>query len=369
MSVWPRLLAATVVSSALVALPVRPAAAQPANDQAEAFNNQGKAFLTATPMQAADAADRFQKAIDVDPAGRYYANLCLALYHVGKLGEALTACRQVKPHGGDERAVKQADNLMEKAIKPQMRAAGVDPDAPPPTDPGTGNPGNPGNPGTGNPGTTGNPGLANDARNFTVAPPPSLLDQKAAPKHEYTWTLGGQLFGASVAFGRSNYYDSSGAGFRITGDYLLMPKRSVGLVGLLAVTQVGQQLQAESLAVLDLGVGVYKDFCTGHLCLKPTLGAGLSLFQTQIMSQSGSNSLVGLSARAELTAGYAFGARFQHLITATIGGAGYTTPVGDYANPPSDYGLDQASSSVYVGFGYTHRFSTPFGSSPFFVLQ
>ena len=81
-------------------------------------------------VRPAEAADRFQKAIDQVPDGRYYANLCLALYHVGKLGEALTACKAVATHGGDVRAVKQADNLMEKAIKPKMREAGIDPDAP-----------------------------------------------------------------------------------------------------------------------------------------------------------------------------------------------------------------------------------------------
>lgn len=378
----PRLLARLVAGLAAgglatVALPARPALAQSPREQAEQLNNEGKDFLNAQPMQPADAADRFQKAIDLVPDGRYYANLCLALYHVGKLGEALTACKAVSTHGGDARAVKQADNLMEKAIKPRMREAGIDPDAPPPNpdggNGGNGGDGNNGNGGNGGDGNNGGNGTGNtgqpDASNFTVAPPPSLLDQKAAPKHEYTWTLGGQLLGSSVKYGFKDAYDSSGAGFRVTGDYLLMPQRGVGVVGYLQATQVAAGVLAESLSVVDLGVGVYKDFCTGHVCVKPVLGLGFALFQTELMSASGSDSLVGLSARGEVTGAYAFGPRLQHLITASVGYAGYTQPVGEYENDPEAYGLDEPGNALYLGVGYTHRFDTPFGQSPFFVVQ
>ena len=383
MPAWPRLLATLVpaalsglVAGGLIAATVTPAFAQSARDQAERLNDEGKVFLTSTPMQPADAADRFQKAIELVQDGRYFANLCLALYHVGKLGEALTACRAVATHGGDERAVKQAENLMEKAIKPKMREAGIDPDAPPPPPPDAGTGGTGGTDGTGGTGDpdggtggTGGTGTPADASNFTVAPPPSLLEQKAAPTHAYTWTLGAQLLGASVAIGYPEAYDSGGVGLRVTGDYMIMPRRGVGLIGFVQAMQIDKRLQGQALSVVDVGVGIYKDFCMSRLCLRPAASAGLSLFQTQVMAEAGSDSLVGLSARLDGTAGYAFGARYEHLITATIGAAAYTAPVGDYENEPADYGLDEGGSTVYFGIGYTHRFDTPFGSSPFFVVQ
>jgi hypothetical protein len=175
--------------------------------------------------------------------------------------------------------------------------------------------------------------------------------------------------GSTVAIGDPDAYDSCGVGYRITGDYLLWPKAGLGLVGLLQATQISEGDRSQALSVLDLGLGLYKDFCRGHVCVKPAIGGGFALFQTTAMSQSSQDSLVGLAVRAEVTGAYAFGARFEHLITATVGAGGYTAPVGDYAIDPAAYGLDDTGSAVYFGVGYTHRFNTPFGQSPFFVVQ
>ena len=35
----------------------------------------------------------------------------------------------------------------------------------------------------------------------------------------------------------------------------------------------------------------------------------------------------------------------------------------------SDLGLDQGGAFAYFGLGYTHRFDTPFGSTPFVTLE
>src|SRR5262245_28480395 len=117
MHVLPRLISSFVVTFAC-ALGAGQALAQSPAQRAEQLNTAGKADLAAKPMRAAEAAEKFRQAIVLVPDGKYYYNLCMALYHEGKLTEALTACKAVKDNGGNDAAVKGADKIMTDYIKP-----------------------------------------------------------------------------------------------------------------------------------------------------------------------------------------------------------------------------------------------------------
>src|SRR5687768_211791 len=95
----------TTAAALFLCLVTAVASAQP-QKQADALNEEGKALLR--QKKYAEATDKFRQAIVLLPDGRYYYNLCMALYHEGKLGEALTACRAVGPNGGNDTAVKGA---------------------------------------------------------------------------------------------------------------------------------------------------------------------------------------------------------------------------------------------------------------------
>ena len=372
--------------------------AQP-QKQADALNEEGKAMLRA--KKYAEASDKFRQAIVLLPDGRFYYNLCMSLYHEGKLGEALTACRAVAPNGGNETAVKGANVIMEEHIKPKMREAGIDPDAPP-TNVGGGGDGGTGGTGGGDGGTggtgggdggtggtgggdggtggTGGGGGSDGGggtvggggapvENFTVAPPPSLFTATKPPAHEYTWTLGGQLLGINSAVGVEGAYASSAGGFRLTGDYNLKPAARLGAQGYLGVSYLDAGDFGDTLTIFDLGIAGYKEVCRGRLCFKPLIGGHIGMFQTGSMAETSDEALVTFGIRPELGLEYAVGTRMEHVLTASFGLNIYLPVVGNYDIDPADLGLDKSSANGYFGIGYTHRFNTPLGSSPFFTLQ
>ena len=78
-----------------------------------------------------------------------------------------------------------------------------------------------------------------------------------------------------------------------------------------------------------------------------------------------------LGGRVELAAQYAFGGRFEHVLS-VMGGANVYSAV--FADPSEglsrmEVGLDRGGVAGYVGLGYTYRFNTPLGSSPFVTLE
>ena len=387
------LVLASFPALALVAAPGS-AIAQP-QARADQLNEEGKALLRSKSYT--EASDKFRQAIVLQPEGRFYYNLCMALYHEGKLGEALTACRAVGPNGGNETAVKGAQVIMEDHIKPKMREAGIDPDAPPAN---TGGGGGDGGGGTGGGGTGDGGGGTGDggggtgdggggtgggggsdggggsvggggapAENFVVAPPPSLFTATKPPDHEYTWTLGAQIYGFNSSVGAEGAYADGGSGLRIIGDYMLVPKSRLGAQGYLGFNYLSEGDAAETLNIVDIGLAAYKQLCRGRLCFKPLVGGHLAMFQTGTMEATTEEAFVTFGIRPELGLEYALGSRMEHVLTASAGISIYLPVVGDYAISPADVGLDKSSANGYLGVGYTHRFNTPLGSSPFFTLQ
>ena len=163
----------------------------------------------------------------------------------------------------------------------------------------------------------------------------------------------------------------------------MKPKSKIGVQGYLQITSFSagsmQSPDVSTLDDLDLGVAGYKHFCPigGHLCFTPLVGIHLAL-----MSPAGSTDSEGsqvfnyaaLGGRAELALSYAFGSRFENVISAMAGVNLYTKAFASPSDPsqglPADQiGLDEGGAIAYFGLGYTRRFDTPFGQTPFVTLE
>jgi hypothetical protein len=68
---------------------------------------------------------------------------------------------------------------------------------------------------------------------------------------------------------------------------------------------------------------------------------------------------------------YALGSRYEHVVGVHAGINLYTRafsePMDGYS--AEEWGLDEGGRAFYVSFGYTYRFQTPFGSTPFVTLE
>jgi hypothetical protein len=399
-------LCALLVTAALTA----PAHAQSPQKRADSLNEEGKTLLFAVPPNYQGASDKFRQAIVLSSEGRFYFNLCLAEYSMGDFGNALMACQAV---GGtaapaDEKVQGNASDLLVK-IKEQMRKQGMNPDAvntPPnggnggngtPPDGGNGTPpnggngtppdggnGTPPNGGNGTPPDGGTGGTGNPPPNggnggmlpppgpsqFRGAPPPSLFATKP-PEHDYTYTIGAALVGGSGSFGSTNAYGSSVTGVRILGDLLFNAPAKAGGEAWLDFLEVGAQDPSVStngsLSIFDAGVGLYKHFCSGRLCVTPMAGVQIAGYLPQAAGTS--SSYVGLGGRLQGAIGYALGPRYEHYLTFNIGVDFDSKPLGSDALDAATYGLDRGAVALLFSIGYQYRFNTPFGQTPFFQLE
>ena len=411
MSTWQRASLAVLLTIAAAGT----ARAQSPQKRASDLNDQGKKALFSDPPDYQLASDKFRQAIVLSSEGRFYFNLCLAEYQMGDFGGAMMACQAVGGSAApaDDKTKKNASDLIAK-IKDQMQKQGMDPNAvpnggttgsgntgnPDTGNPNTGNPntgnpdtgnpntGNPntGNPNTGNPNTgnpnTGNPNTGNPnsytgqpppltgggPSQFRGAPPPSLFST-AQPSHDYTYTFGGALEFGSGSFGSDNAYSTGVAGVRILGDLLFASNAKVGGEGYIDIMNVGaNDLSTNgSLTVVDFGVGLYKHFCSGRLCVTPMGGVHLVGYSPSMSTSSNDYASVGL--RLQAAVGYALGSRYEHYLTLNIGGDFDGKPIGTYDVDPASFGLDKGAAMFLVSIGYQYRFNTPFGQTPFFQLE
>ncbi len=364
-------------------------------DIAARENDEGKQLMF--QQKYADASAKFRDAAARTNEGKYYFNLCTSLYQEGKFGEAMTACNTANQNAPDDTLKTKVAKLKEK-ISDTAKQQGVDlaatgggggggetnvppPDpnnpsggnsAPPPPNGGNGMPPPP-NGGTGAP-----PGMA-----VGRAPEAALFVAKK-PEHNYTWALGGEFFGGGGRIGRPDAYGSSGFGFRFHGDYLVKPASKIGVQGYLQITNFSagsmqDPTLVQNLDVFDLGAAGFKHICPigGHLCFTPLVGRHFAFMSPANMTDStGSQAFnyVAFGGRAELALSYAFGSRFEHVISAMVGVNLYTkvfaSPSDPTVGPPAEtIGLDQGGAIAYFGLGYTRRFDTPFGQTPFVTLE
>lgn len=376
----------------------RVAFAETQADIATRENDEGKQLMFA--QKYADASAKFRDAAARTNEGKYYFNLCTSLYQEGKFGEAMTACNTADKNAPDDKLKDKVAKLREK-IGEDAKKANVDITAvgtgggggptnlndpttgggtpPDPNNPGTGGgTGVPPNGGGGAPGGGPAPGMA-------VAPPPQqALFVGAKPEHSYSWSLGGEFFGGGGKIGRQDYYGSSGFGFRFHGDYLVKPKSKIGVQAYLQITSfsAGSAQDPSLVSTLDdfdLGVAGYKHFCPigGHLCFTPLVGVHLALMSPAGMTDGEGSQVfnyTAFGARGELALSYAFGSRFENVIAAMVGVNVYSkvfaSPSDPSQGPPADQiGLDEGGAIAYFGLGYTRRFDTPFGQTPFVTLE
>jgi len=381
-----RLLTAAAPVAIIIALGIAPADTAHAQSQAEIaakLNEEGKELMFGNKF--AEAAKKFQEAVARVPEAKYFVNLCLARFQEGKFDEALTACNAVELNNPTEAVKEKADKLIGKineAAKAQNLelhpggGGGGDPGPPPPRPTDPNRPADPNRP------------VQPAGYTPTVGRPPTQnLALAVTPDNNYTWTLGIDLFAGGGQIGQPNFYGTATAGFRIKGDYLLNPAARLGAQGYIQVNHLNKGSDqmtvsgVSSLDIVDVGVAGYKHLCLGgtpRLCITPLAGVHLSLM-SPANDSDGSGSQVfnyaGVGARFELAMTYAFGYRYEHAVS-LMAGANVYSPV---LSGPSDnmaslgtaaqVGLDKGGVVGYFGLGYTYRFNTPLGSSPFVILE
>lgn len=358
------------------------------------LNDEGKAHMYA--KQYAEASEKFRQAVARVPEPKYFYNLCTSRFQEGKFGEALTACNAVGDNNASPELKAKADALALK-VKDEAKTQGIDlqpagggaspgdicttnPQDPscvqqPPSQICTTNPQDPSCQAAQNPG-----GMA-PAQPAAVGRPPSVdLLAGTKPDNKYTWTLGADLFGGGGQIGQADYYGTASGGLRIKSDYLLNPAARLGAQGYIQITHLGagdmDSFDASSLDIIDLGVALYKDFCVGEaLCLSPLGGVQLALMSPASEMSSTGEQVFNYSAfgiRLEIAAKFAFGRRLEHVLALGLGTNGYTRVLSGSSESgytAADLGLDTGGFAGYLGIGYTYRFNTPLGSSPFVTLQ
>ncbi|MCX5741495.1 MAG: hypothetical protein NT062_03235, partial [Proteobacteria bacterium] len=136
-----------------------------------------------------------------------------------------------------------------------------------------------------------------------------------------------------------------------------------------------------TLEMVDLGAALYKHIClkgAENICLTPLLGAQISMLSPQgesVVNGDGSSTTLfnyaSVGVRGEVNLAVAFGTRQEHVLNVQLGFNAYSAV---FSAPADDmnvefYGLDKGGGFGYLGVGYTYRFNTPFGSSPFVTLE
>jgi hypothetical protein len=345
------------------------------------LNEEGKQLMFADKHD--QAAKKFQEAVARVPEAKYFVNLCAARLQEGKLDDALTACNAVELNGPTPEQKDKAGKLIER-INDEAKKQGLE------LHPGGGGGGDPG-PGPG-PSVDPKPDPAHGGPPNQPPPPayrPAVgrplgqnLVMAGTPDNQYTWTLGFDLLGGGGKIGATDYYGSAAAGFRIKGDYMIEPRSRIGAELYLQYSHLGagknDNVFADTLDIVDFGLAGYKHLCLGaqsRLCFTPLIGVHLALMSPAgQMDDTGSQlfNYLAVGGRAEVALTYAFGTRFEHVLSVG-GGANIYSQVlqgpSDSGLTIDDVGLGTGGAIGYLALGYTYRFNTPLGASPFVILE
>ena len=367
--------AATLFSIATLSAAM-PAFADGNADRADALNEEGKQLMFAN--QYADAGDKFAQATTLSPQARFYFNLCMARFQQGLLRDAMVACDAVSKNSPDAILADKTSKLIGK-INDAAQAQGINlgstsptPENPAPANPTPANP-TPTNPAPTNPAP--NPANPNGQQIGYSRPSPGQpnLFQPAEPSNQYAWSLGAQLLFANGQFGQKGVYDTAAVGIRGVLD-LALAKNGSGVefnVDYLSANpgnnMGGNVAVNQTLTMIGIGAGVYRNFCHGRLCFTPSAGVQLAFFEN---SDLDSDVLTAIGARAEARATYVFGPNYENELH-LAGGVEIFSPTfgSEGAATPTTEGLDAPTYFGYFGIGYTRRFSTPLGNRPFFTLE
>ncbi|MDB4957672.1 MAG: hypothetical protein JWO36_5241 [Myxococcales bacterium] len=364
--------------------------AQAQVDIAARENEEGKDLMFGG--RYAEASAKFRDAVARVPEAKYFFNLCTSLYQEGKFGEALTACNAVEKNNPDDKLHGKTTKLVDK-IKVEAKGQGIDLQ---PTGGGGGDQnltdpahvpdGNPNVTGPTGPGPTGPGGTVptgtRPQQPYAVGRPPTQgLFTGSAPEHNYTWSLGVDLFGGGANIGQPGVYGTASGGIRFKGDYIVSPASRVGVQGYLQITNIGagngmSTTAVGNLDIFDVGIAAYKHLCVGgRLCLTPLGGVSLAMMDPNQDQGTGSQTFnyAALGLRGEINASFAFGSRYEYVLQVMLGVNYYSRvlaePTDGISPTAMDLGLDKGGPAGYFGVGFTYRFNTPFGQAPFVTLE
>jgi len=350
-----------------------------AEDRAEELNDQGKSLFAEQKFE--EALGKFRQALVLSAQGKYYFNVCFTLSQLQRYQEAITACEAVSSAGADDKLQSKADALLGNLRAQVQQQSGTGGGV---SDGGTGSGDGGGDSGTagGDGGTAGTGGGDGQGGSTTgagpgggVAPMPAAMAQAAAaPRHDYQWSLGAQIFGLNnVSIGgtadRGQLFGDGGAQFRVFGDLVLDHQRRLGAQAYLAYSLLPQRqfAQVGDLAIIDLGIaGNWHIPLTQRFYLTPLLGAHLS-FQGPTDS---SDVFVAVGGRAEASFDWVLDEGGRHALSAIAGVNVYSRAGGQSdLYDPETLGLDSGGVTAVVGLGYTLRFQTPLGQFPIITLE
>lgn len=349
------LLAAALTAGAVWVSAPQSASAQTQDSIAEQLNEEGKALML--DRKPEEASKRFADAAARSPNPRYFYNLCKAYHFQGLFFEAMDACGDARKNNPDASLVGKLDEL-EKIIREAAKEQNIDLSKPPTPTP---NPDTPINPDDPNPNPATNPNQPPVVRGV----PPKNLYEAVAPRHEYVWTVGGELTGGSSNLGIDEHDDSFG-GIRLHVDYMLLSQLQVGAQGyvdLLQITPKDSTFEDEKTSVVNFGGALYKHFCVDRFCATPLAGLQIGAFDNAGLGEN-EFEVAALGARAELDVSVALGSRYEHVIGLHFGVLAYAKP-----SDSNEIVYDKGGNLPYFAIGYTHRFNTPFGTSPILGLE
>lgn len=376
-------------------------------------NEEGKALMFKGNYR--EASEKFRTAANRVRDPKYYFNLCKSTYQQGIFGEALVACQSAGKLSADPEFKARVAQMETKirtdaAAQRVPLAPEVDSATPPsgsatgsgaaatgvgsPTgsDPG-GESGVAGGSNAGGSSTTGTPGGSPNNPGPPITGPsasagpryavgrPSENFAAAKPQHQYSWSIGADLFGGRGAIGRADAYGNTVVGLRLKADHLLQQTAKFGSQIYFqasgfgtgnGTTQSGGRTE-QSLQIVDIGGAVYKHFCgTMRVCVTPLGGVQFALMNPGNNSTGSGSQLfnyVGFGARLEVAASYAFGSRYEHVLSLGLNLNAYTKVLSEPMNGLSAqiWGLDRGGTTGSLGLGYTYRFTSM--RSPFLSLE
>lgn len=350
--------------------------------QADDLNTQGKQYFAEKRYE--EAYGMFRQAATLSPEARFFFNMCYALNFLERYQDAIQACEQVPAAEGADAGLKDKTDRALASLREKQAAqqpAGDGGGATTVADPNGGGGGTTGGgtttagPATGPASTGGGGGAA-----ATVEGDPFVATE-SAPVDSYQWSVGGDLgFLGNVNAGEDEFgnplYDSGGVNLRLFANFIIHEGTRLGVQGYLGIGALppnkDYNTDEESLGMLDLGGAIFTHRpLVGHIYWTPLVGLSLAVRQPQELTQG----FISLGSRAEVGLSYVFGPGGEHAFSVTPGFNVYFPTSGeqetDFGDPrdASYYGFDETRALFALNFGYTYRFSTPFGSTPLITLE
>ncbi|MCP4444691.1 MAG: hypothetical protein GY811_05000 [Myxococcales bacterium] len=346
--------------------------AQPAAE-ADAHNDAGKALFK--ERRYLEAYRRFKQAAELSAEGRFYFNICFSLNYLERFEEAVAACEQVEPNGADPALMKKTNTVL-TALRAKLPAPADPPPAGPTTAPNAPDPTNPNPAGTTTdpnattPNATETPPNANPGDTRWPVPDPFATKE---PTGDYAWSLGLTLNPlANLGVGTDSDGDavySAGVGLNVFANFMYGAEQQIGIqvYGGAGSLPPADDAVPDPLTIYDLGGAIYKHYpLAKNIDFSPLVGLHAGFMQPDSSSKE-VLLVVGLKLQASVD--YYLGAGREHVLSFAPAIKAYSPAFSESEMDAKDDGLDTGGAILEFGFGYTYRFTSPFGSGPLFTLE